>query len=160
VWLIILYAFTVLYDIYILGSKGEDPLPAMLAKPRQGHLLIRKRYPGRSDTALNAMLVDPAKPEEPLMEMHYIRLVGMTAESMVIEGTVGHSFRGRQKSKVEFFKQRWLCKAPGTKITIDAEALRRSKASLTQAMAADPFHPLWDDVQGERQYGRLDPSIE
>lgn len=147
-----------LYDVYILGSKGEDPLPAMLAKPRQGQLLIRKRYPGRSDTALNAMLVDPAKPDEPLMEMHYIRLVGMTAESMVIEGTIGHSFRGKQKSKVEHFQQRWLCKMPGTVVTIDAAALRRSKANLQQAMAANPFHPIWDDVD-DRNYGPLDPSI-
>ena len=148
-----------LYDVYILGSKGEDPLPAMLAKPRQGQLIIRKRFPTRSDTALNALLVDPARPEEPLMEMHYIRLVGMTAESMVIEGTVGHSFRGKQKSKVEHFQQRWLCKAPGTKVTIDAEALRRSKANLARAVAADPFHPIWDDPPGQTSYGPLDPSI-
>ena len=148
-----------LYDVYILGSKGEDPLPAMLAKPQRGQLLIRKRYPGRSDTALNATLVDPAKPDKPVMEMHYIRLVGMTAESMVIEGTVGHQFGKSFKSKVEFFKQRWLCKAPGSRIVIDAEALRRSKAKLSEAMAADPFHPLWDDVPEERTYGPLDPSI-
>lgn len=132
----------------------------MLAKPRHGQLLIRKRFPGRGDTALNAFLMDPAQPEESMMEMHCIRLVGMTAESMVIEGTVGHSFRGRQKSKVEHYLQRWLCKVPGAKVTVDAAALRRSKANLTQAMAIDPFHPLWDDVEGGRSYGLLDSSIE
>jgi hypothetical protein len=150
----------VIYDVYILGSKGEDPLPAMLAKPKQGQLLIRKRFPGRSDTALNAYLFDPATPAELVMEMHYIRLVGMTSESMVIEGTVGRPRRDTHKSKVDYFTQRWLCKAPGTKITIDADAIRRSKANLTQAMKADPFHPIWDDVPSDTTYGRLDPSIE
>jgi putative SOS response-associated peptidase YedK len=155
-----LYAFTVLYDVYILGSKGEDPLPAMLAKPTQGQLIIRKRYPARSDTALNALLMDPAKPgADPLMEMHYIRLVGMTDASMVIEGTVGHSFGKSQKSKVEFFKQRWLCKAPGAKVTVDVAALRSSKGKLAQAIAADPFHPIWDDLPDQTAYGPLDPSI-
>jgi hypothetical protein len=150
----------VLYDIYILGSKGEDPLPAMLAKPKQGQLIICKRYPGRSDTALNAFVVNPEKPGEPLLEMHYIRLVGMTAESMVIEGTVGYPRNQSHKSKVDLFKQRWLCKAPGSKIVIDADAIRRSKANLKAAIKADPFHPIWDDVPDERTYGKLDPSIE
>lgn len=150
-----------LLDIYILGSKDSDPLPAMLAKPTQGQLIIRKRYPARSDAALNAFLMDPAKPDgDPLMEMHYIRLVGMTAESMVIEGTVGHSFGKSFKSKVEFFKQRWLCKAPGAKVTVDAADLRRSKASLQKAMDANPFHPIWDDLPDQAAYGSLDPSIE
>lgn len=149
-----------LYDIYILGTKGEDPLPAMLAKPKQGQLIIRKRFPARSDTALNALLIDPAKPDgDPLMEMHYVRLVGMTAESMVIEGTVGHSFGKSFKSKVEYYQQRWLCKMPGTKISIDAEALRRNKAKLSQAMAVDPFHPIWDNLPDQTTYGPLDPSI-
>lgn len=150
-----------LYDIYILGSKGEDPLPAMLAKPKQGQLIIRKRFPARSDTALNALLMDPSKPDgDPLMEMHYVRLVGMTAESMVIEGTVGHSFGKSFKSKVEYYQQRWLCKAPGTKISIDAEALRRSKGNLAKAIAADPFHPIWDDAPDQTTYGPLDDSIK
>ncbi len=147
-----------LYDVYILGAPGDDPLPAMLAKPTQGQLLIRKRFPTRSDTILIASVVDPGRPNEPLLEMHYVRLVGMTAESMVIEGTVGRS-RGQQKSKVEHIKERWLCKAPGAKVTVDAATLRRSKSNLTQAMAIDPFHPLWDDVADERQYGPLDGSI-
>lgn len=147
------------YDVYILGPKGGDPLPAMLAKPTRGQLLVRKRFPTRSDTILNATLIDPALPHEPLLEMAYVVLIGMTAESMVIEGTVGRS-RGQQKSKVEYRKERWLCKVPGTKITVNADTLRRSKMTLTKAMQADPFHPLWDDVSDERTYGRLDPSIE
>lgn len=154
-----LYIYPVLYDIYILDGKGADPVPAMLSKPRQGHLIIRKRFPTRSDTALNALLVDPARPEEPLMELHYVRLVGMTRESMVIEGTIGHSFRKGHKAKIEYAQQRWLCKAPGTKVVIDADLLRRSKTNLTNAMAADPFHPLWDDVAGDATYGPVDPSI-
>ncbi len=147
-----------LYDVYILGPKGDDPLPAMLAKPTRGQLLIRKRFPTRSDTILNATLINPSRPDEPLMEMGYVQLIGMTAESMVIEGTVGRS-RGQQKSKVEHSKERWLCKVPGTKITVTADTLRRSKMTLTKAMQADPFHPLWDDVADERTYGKLDPSI-
>lgn len=149
-----------LYDVYLLGSKGEDPLPAMLAKPTRGQLIIRKRFPARSDTALNALLMDPAKLDgDPVMEMHYIRLVGMTAESMVIEGTVGHSFGKSFKSKVEHYQQRWLCKAPGAKVTVDAEALRRSKGKLAQAVAANPFHPIWDDLPDQTAYAPLDPSI-
>jgi hypothetical protein len=149
----------VLYDIYILGSKGDDPLPAMLAKPTQGQLVIRKRFPGRSDTDLNAYVLDPFKSGDPLMEMHHIRLVGMTTESMVIEGTVGRSARPTHKSKIELFKQRWLCKAPGTKITIDADAIRRSKGKLAAAVAADPFHPIWDNLPDQTAYGPLDDSI-
>ncbi|MES2685721.1 MAG: hypothetical protein V4706_02805 [Pseudomonadota bacterium] len=105
-----------------------------------------------------AEVIDPAKPHDPVLLMHHVQLVGMSAESLVIEGTVGHSFRGGHKSKVEYFSQRWLLKPPGTKVVIDAEKLRNSKASLTDAMKADPFHPVWDNVD-DTHYGPLDPSI-
>ncbi len=147
------------FDIYFLDGLGPDQLAAMMRKPRTGDVVVKKRFPGSGRSELMVHIADPNKPHEPAMVMHAVQMIGMSGDSLVIEGTVGHNLRGTHKGKIEYSRHRWLLKPPGTRVVIDAEVLRKSKASLAAAHAADPFHPVWDDDPEAARYGPLDPSI-
>ncbi|WP_411878212.1 hypothetical protein [Polaromonas sp. YR568] len=72
-------------------------------------------------------------------------VIAMNSLGMTVEGTIAHQFRNSAKAKVEYSKERWLCKLPGAKAVLDTEKLlKRSAARLNRALASG-FDPAHDD---------------
>jgi hypothetical protein len=135
----------VIFDVYVLGGKGGDPVEALRAGPKRGELVIRRRWPGGPRTDLECFLLEPGTRNELLPALLNPIVIAMNSLGMTVEGTLGHQFRGTSKAKMEYSRERWLCKPPGAKAVLDTEKLsRRSAAKLNRALV-NGFDPAHDD---------------
>ena len=153
------YAFTVIFDVYVLGGKGGDPVEALRAGPRRGELVIRKRWPDGPRSDLMALLLEPGTRNELLPALLFPSVIAMNSIGMTIEGTTAHQFRNTSKAKIEYFKDRWLCKPPGAKAVLDTEKLLKRSAARLKRAQANGFDPAFDDIADlEATYGPMDDS--
>ena len=136
--IILLYACTVIYDVYVLGGKGGDPVDALRIGPKRGELIIKKRYFNSTDQRVYAELLDAATGAELLPPIEYVHIVAMDRKGMTIEGTQSHQARDTKKARVDHFVQRWLCKMPGAKAELDtSKLLKRSADRLNRSMVSE-----------------------
>ena len=134
-----------LYDVYVLGGKGGDPVDALRAGPKRGELLIKRRFVGGTDLSLYAELLDPASGQPLLTPITHVRVIAMDRKGMTLEGTQSVQLRETKKAQVAHFAQRWLCKMPGAKAELDTvQLLKRSAARLRSKMACG-FDPEDDN---------------
>jgi hypothetical protein len=79
----------------------------------------------------------------------------MNSLGMTIEGTTAHQFRNTAKAKIDYSRERWLCKPPGAKAVLDTEKLmKRSAARLNRALSIG-FDPGHDDAPEHSDDGPL-----
>lgn len=155
-----------IFDVYELGEvgPGDAGIGALNAGAQRGELKIRRRFPASPhDKTLMATLCAPGTRDELLHALLYVNVVAMNSVSMVLEGTAVISERHTQKSKVNHFKVRWLCKLPGAPAILNTEKLAARAQKRRADIARDPFHPANDDIDShppnDATYGPLDPSI-
>ena len=151
-----LYAYPVVFDVYVLNGKYGDPVEALRIGPRRGELIIKKRFITSSETDLMAMLLEPGTGVELLQALLYARIVAMNSLGMTIEGRISWSARNTSKAKVEHATQRWLCKAPGAKAVLDTEKLLKRSAARLNAARISGFDPAHDDA-ADLPLSDLDP---
>lgn len=135
-----------IFDIYILGAKGSDPVEALRSGPRRGELIIRRRWPDGPRTDLQALLLEPGTRNELLPALLNPTVIAMNSIGMTVEGTTAHQFRNTAKARFEYSKERWLCKPPGSKAVLDTEKLRRRSAERLKRALDNPFDPTHDDI--------------
>lgn len=141
-----LYIHTVIFDVYVLGGKGGDPVEALRAGPKRGELIIRRRWPDGPRTDLQALLLEPGTRNELLPALLNPTVIAMNSLGMTVEGTTAHQFRNSFKAKFDYSRERWLCKPPGAKAVLDTEKLmKRSAARLNRALS-NGFDPAHDDA--------------
>jgi hypothetical protein len=135
----------VIFDVYFLSGKGADPVEALRAGPKRGELVITKRWPGGLRNDLMALLLEPGTRNELAPALLFPSVIAMNSLGMTIEGTTAHQFRNTAKAKIEYSKQRWLCKPPGAKAVLDTEKLLKRSAARLNAALASGFDPAHDD---------------
>jgi len=136
----------VIFDIYILGAKGSDPVEALRSGPKRGELIIRRRWPDGPRTDLQALLLEPGTRNELLPALLNPTVIAMNSQGMTVEGTTAHQFRNTAKARFDYSKERWLCKPPGAKAVLDTEKLLRQSAERLKRALDNPFDPAHDDV--------------
>ena len=139
-----------LFDIYILGAKGSDPVEALRAGPRRGELIIRRRWPDGPRTDLQALLLEPGTRNELLPALLNPTVIAMNSQGMTLEGTTAHQLRNTSKARFDYSKERWLCKPPGSKAVLDTEKLMKRSAERLRRAQANPFDAAHDDVADHR----------
>lgn len=121
-------------------------MEALRAGPKRGELIIRRRWPDGPRTDLQALLLEPGTRNELLPALLHPTVIAMNSLGMTVEGSTAHQLRSTSKAKIEYSRERWLCKPPGAKAVLDTEKLlKRSAARLNRAQA-NGFDPAHDDV--------------
>lgn len=136
---ILLYAFTVLFDVYYFTG---DPVDALQAGGRTGELVLKRT--GR-DNGLMAHLYAPDMKTDLMTPLRHASVLAMNSLGMTIEGSITVAERAALKSRANTFTVRWVVKHVGAPAVLNTQKLKERSVRRLAAAATIGFSEADDD---------------